>query len=108
MRSLFVVVLVFVFVTSCATVFTDLKIQERMRSGLIRVGSSQKEIISSIGRPSFACVRTKMSINGKYELWDYASRGCGVLNFAHGYVFIFKDSSLIEIRTVKTELDMRF
>lgn len=108
MKKLYLVVPLLIFILSCTIMFTDLKIQEGINSGLIRVGASQNEIISAIGKPMSPCIRTKMSSDGNYELWDYASEGCAGVNLAHRYVLIFKDMTLVEIRTVKTELDMRF
>ena len=88
-------------VSGCMNFGTDVVIKKGINSGKIRLGASKSEVASITGYRSPMCMNQRTKANGKYELWDFASDLCG-FNLVQTYVLIFKDDTLIEIRTVKT------
>ncbi len=108
LSSFFALILCSLFLISCSMMFTDQRIRESVKTGEIKIGNSQADVVNVIGRPGDSCVRTRTAPDGNYELWDYAYGNCGGGNLIEAYALIFKDGTLIEIRTVRSELDMKF
>ncbi len=108
LSALSALVLYPIFLISCSMIFTDQRIRESFKTGEIRIGNSQADVVRIIGRPGDSCVRTRMAPDGNYELWDYGYGNCGVGNLVEAYALIFRDGILVEIRTVRSELDMKF
>jgi hypothetical protein len=87
--------------------FTDVALTRGIRTGKIQIGSSQEQVAKVAGYPSAGCIKSKWEKGVHYEMWDYARYWCGS-NLRQAYVLIFKDGSLIEIRTVQSAGDMEF
>jgi hypothetical protein len=88
---------------------TDTMVRRGMQSGQIRIGASAGEVAEAIGGISHLCVKRRITAQGTYELWDLTTHTglCGG-NLSTNYVFIFKDSTLIEIREAHTVHDLIF
>lgn len=86
---------------------TDVLIRKGIDTGQIRLGSSKAAVGSVVTQPSFLCTHKRIKTDGVYEMWDYASRGCG-FNMFEAYALIFKDDQLIEIRTISHPADLQF
>lgn len=96
--------------TACASgpfVFQDMRIREGITSGQIRIGCTQQDVLKVQGiRIMPYCTKSKITADGQIDLWDFATKMCGV-NLNESYALIFKNGLLIEIRTVKNQLDLQ-
>ena len=92
---------------ACGHLFSDTTIEKGMNSGQIRIGASKNEVAAVTGYPITLCIKARLKEDGSYEMWDFATKNCAI-NLMNGYALIFRDDQLIEIRTVRTMLDMQF
>lgn len=95
---------------SCASMMpTDTQIEKAYNNGQIRIGSTQQEVINAgiVPVPLAGCVKQKITSEGTMELWDFATRVCGA-NLSNSYILIFKNGTLIEIRSVTSIYDVTF
>lgn len=108
MKKLFCIVFMFIaiFLSGCLA-FHDMQVRKGIESGQIKLGSSKSEVSSVVGDPYSWCIKKKMAIDGNYELWDFASRGCARGNLTESYAFVFKNGRLVEIRTVHNPSDLQ-
>lgn len=87
--------------------FKDQAINQGMQTGQIRLGASKASVASVTGYPMSFCTQSRIKEDGTYEMWDFATKNCAS-NLSASYVLIFKNDSLIEIRTVHGRQDMQF
>lgn len=89
--------------------YADIKIEEAVSSGEIWIGATKERVRAVIGEPPFSfCIYQIRTKDGVYELWDfssYKSRFCGN-NWARSYALVFKNDTLIEIRTINSVHDL--
>lgn len=100
----FVVIFFLIMLYGC---FTDVTLRKGINTGQIQIGSSTSDVASIVGYPPPGCMKSKVTEDGHYEMWDYATRWCGS-NLQESFVFIFRNNRLIEIRTVHNVYDMQW
>lgn len=86
---------------SCAPV-SQPDIEAVHESGELKLGMTKDEVQKIVPQSSWTkgiCTKRKITKNAEWELWDFASPGCGS-NPDNHHALVFKNGELVEIREV--------
>jgi hypothetical protein len=110
--TLFIMISVYML-TGCAPLNVNsmkdyITINKGINNPKVKVGAFKDDVVKAIGKkPNPSCIKTKIRMDGSYELWDFTTRSCRT-DSSEPYVLIFKGNVLEEIRTSGSLLDTEF